>query len=326
MKQLFKSAAFVLLVLAGILPASGQTFNSIATTSQTISFTTSANYRTTVNAGQNTLSFSNLNKDITYEMRVTSSGSFTNGANNIPVTNLRLTATHTFPTLSSNSSFANNASFPANGYLVIGNWAMPGGSNNYNGTINFSLSYPGANALVPGNTGFTRTYGPVTLSFALFSISGTSATAIGSARTMTVNVGIQNVIEVTLNTANTTLNINTPAHLRNGNSLSLPGQISVLSNQPYSLRAYATGANLTNAATQTFAVNNLSIRAGTAGIGANTIFQQLSSNLAAPTLLTTASPAAIDRLIDVNYQINSGTGILRPSGTYTGNLVFLATQ
>lgn len=326
MKQLLKSGVLVLLLLVDMLDANGQSFNSIATTAQTISFANAANYLTTSSTTQNTLSFLNLARDITYEVRVTLSGNFTNGANSIAATNLRLNATQSIGNLSANSSFASNALLPASGYLVVGNWTRSGGSNNYDPVINFTLNYPGANALVPGNTGSTRIYGPVTLSFALFRISGTTATAVGSARTMTVNIGIQNVIEVTLNTATTTLNINTPAQLRNGSNLALPGQVSVLSNQPFSLRAYATAVNLSNTATQTFAANNISLQVPTSGIGANASFQTLSSSSAAPTILTTASPAGINTIIDLNYRINPGPNILKPAGTYTGNLVFLATQ
>lgn len=326
MKQHLKILLLILLAFLWVSYANGQSFTAINTTSQSINFISAANYRGTVTTALNTLSFDNLARNVNYELRVTPSGNFMNGTNSLAVSNLRLTATHGITNLSAASFFANNQSFPATGFLVLGNWTRTGGGSDYDPTINFTLSYTGSNALVPGNLSSERIYGPVTLSFALFRISSGTAFPVDVPRTMTVSIGIRNVIEVTLNTATTTLSINTPAHLRNGSSLALPAQLRVLSNQPYSLRAYTTAANLTSASTQTFAVSNLSVQVPTTGVGANTSFQQLSSSAAAPTILTTASPPAIDRIIDVSYRINSGPNILRPAGTYSGNLIFLATQ
>lgn len=326
MKQQLKILLVILLAFLWVSYANGQSFNSISPASQTLSFATAANYRAGVTTSTITLAFTNLTRDVNYEMRVTPAGNFVNGSNSLLASNMRVTAALSVTGLTAGSTFANNQNFPASGFLVLGNWTRTAGGSSYDPTITLTLSFSGANALVPGNTGSDRTYGPVNFNFALFRITGGTATAVGSSRTLAVSIGIRNVVEVTLNTATTSLAINSPTHLRSGNSAALTAQLQVLSNQPYSLRAYTTGANLTSASTQTFAVSNLSLRVPTAGIGANASLQPLSSSSTTPTILTTASPAAIDRAIDITYQINPGAGLLRPAGTYSGNLVFVATQ
>jgi len=135
---------------------------------------------------------------------------------------------------------------------------------------------------------------------------------------MTVNL-LSNVLQITVNTNAVNLNFTTSANYTNGVTSTISNQITVASNNPYSVYVRAASVNMVNG-TNTIPVSNVKVQPVSLAVGTSQIVAALSTTDQA---LATAMPTTSSQSVNIQYSTAAGnTAFLKPAGAYVATITF----
>lgn len=152
-----------------------------------------------------------------------------------------------------------------------------------------------------------------------------SAANAQSTGNVTLNVQIQDIIALTVNTNTVTFNLNSTSSYTADQVQTVTGQFSVLSTQPFDLDVKSNAATLTNGA-NTLPLNVVKIESTNSNLGI-TPASAVTLTGANQKLLNEAN-AGLAQSIDMKYTLLTNTNFSSfsvPAGTYTTTLVYTAS-
>ncbi|GAB3891612.1 hypothetical protein [Spirosoma agri] len=164
--------------------------------------------------------------------------------------------------------------------------------------------------------------GAVLAAIALCGLSANTHAQTNSLTPAVVTVTLVDILAVAVSTPAIPIVFATVADYQNGKTIPMPLHVIVSSNRPYDLKVKSAG-DLTSALPNTPAIpiNNVSVQVTTPGMNAAAA-QALSTS---DVTLTTSSPAAMARAIDVTYSTAAGNSAFVNTGVYTANLTYSVT-
>ena len=129
----------------------------------------------------------------------------------------------------------------------------------------------------------------------------------------TMNVVIQDVLKLVVNTNSATITYATAPNYRDGVTQSIADQLSVTSNRQWGLTVQTATANLVSGA-NTIPVSNVSVGANA---GAGTALS------ATPISLLSTQAAAMESKVSLAYKTSAdNAAFLKPAGTYSTTMTF----
>jgi len=138
-----------------------------------------------------------------------------------------------------------------------------------------------------------------------------------------VTVTLVDILAVAVTVPAVPLTFLTVEDYQGGKTVAIPLHVTVSSNRPYDLKVRSAG-DLTSILpnTPTIPINNVSVQVTTAGMNAAAA-QALSTS---DVTLTSNSPAAIVKAIEVTYSTAPGNSAFVNTGVYTASLTYSVTS
>ncbi|XZF13029.1 hypothetical protein ACTHGU_14680 [Chitinophagaceae bacterium MMS25-I14] len=167
------------------------------------------------------------------------------------------------------------------------------------------------------------------LSFSVLSIGAMFAASRASAQStgnVTLNVQIQDIIALTVNTNTVTFNLNGTSSYSADQTQSLTGQFTVLATRPFDLDVKANSASLSAGGGNTLPLNVVKIESTNSNLGI-TPASAITLTNANQKLLDEAN-AGLAQSVDMKYTLLTNTNFSSfnvASGTYTTTLVYTAS-
>ncbi len=159
--------------------------------------------------------------------------------------------------------------------------------------------------------------------FALFGMSVTTARAQGTTSSATpavVTVTLVDILAIAVTVPAVPITFTTVADYQNGKSVNIPLHVTVSSNRAYDLKVKAN-SELTSlvVGTPAIPINNISVQVTTPSLNAAAAQPLSTSDIT----LTSSSPAAMAKAIDVTYSTAPSNSAFLNTGVYTANLTTL---